>query len=79
MSTPKIPVDSTNAWHPKGWPICDTNDPDITSLIGQRKFFLDICGLQPTMNTPPRLQPIMDTTYPTGPNQLWAPKENSEP
>jgi hypothetical protein len=31
------------------------------------------------MNTPPWLQPIMDTTYPTGPNQLWAPKEDNEP
>jgi len=46
-----------------------TNDPDNTSLIGQHKFFVDICGLQPIMNTPPWLQPIMDTTYPTGPNQ----------
>jgi len=50
-----------------------------TSLIGNKKFFVDTCGLQPIMNTSPWLQPIMDNTYPTGPNQLWAPKENSEP
>jgi len=31
------------------------------------------------MNTPPWLQPIMDITYPTGPNQLWVRKENNEP
>jgi len=79
VSTSKTPMDSTNAWHPKDWPICDDKWSGYLLPYRATKFFIDICGLQPIMNTPPWLQLIMDTTYPTGPNQSWAPKENNEP
>jgi hypothetical protein len=56
-----------------------TNDSNITSLIEQQKVLRIYLWASTNYEHSTWLQPIMDTTYPMGPNQLWARKENSEP
>jgi len=78
MSTPKTPVDSTNARHPRGWPTCDTNDPNITSLIGQKKILRRYLWASTNYEHSTVAPTNYGHPYPTGPNQLWALKENNE-